>query len=114
MEFKSKQAIEQAIKQSITTNERQAVKALLRIYEYQTDEEQAGGYVYNYNGVGFTTNDADILTSFAKQYLSKGYLSEKQYALLFKKIAKYAGQLTRLAIEKGLYKKEGKTWIIVK
>ena len=112
MEFKSKSEIQKAIKNLITTSKKHAVKAMFRIYEYQTSEEQVNGSVYENNGVGFAGTDSGILTSFCQQYLAKGYLSEKQYAILFKKIGKYAGQLTRLAIEKGLYSKDGKNWII--
>lgn len=112
MEFKSKSEIQKAIKNLITTSKKHAVKAMLRIYEYQTSEEQANGSVYADNGVGFAGTDSVILTSFCDQYNKKGYLSDKQYTILFKKIGKYAGQLTRHAIENGLYVKEGKNWIV--
>jgi len=112
MEFKSKKEIKNAIKQLITTNPRHAVKAMFRIYEYQTAEEQAHGSVYSDNGVGFAGIDSAILTSFCNQYRKSGYLSEKQYNILFKKIGKYAGQLTRHAIERGMYVKQDKVWVI--
>lgn len=110
--FNSKKAIENALKEQITTNPKQAVKAMMRIFEYQTADEQQNGSVYEYNGVGFAGTDAKLLTSFCNFYMQHGYLSEKQLGILKKKIAKYAGQLTRLAIEKGLYVKEGKVWVI--
>jgi len=114
MEFTSKKAIEKAIRDQITTNPRQAIKAMLRIFEYQTLSEQIGGFVKNDNGVGFMVFDSEILTSFCNQYMKKGQLSEKQIDILFKKIGKYASQLTRLAIENGIYVKNGKTWTIAK
>ena len=110
--FNSKKAIENALKEQITSNPKQAIKAMLRIFEYQTSDEQKNGSVYEYNGVGFAGTDAKLLTSFCNFYMQHGYLSEKQIDILKKKIAKYAGQLTRLAIEKGLYVKEGKVWMI--
>lgn len=110
--FKSKKEIESAIKSQITTNPKQAVKAMLRIFEYQTADEQQNGSVYEYNGVGFTGTDSQILTSFCNFYTQHGYLSEKQIAILTKKIAKYAGQLTRLAIANGLYVKKDGVWVI--
>lgn len=113
MEFKTQKQIKDAIKQSITTNEKAAIQAMLRIFEYQTAEEQANGTTYVYNGVGFAGNDAGILTSFCKQYQKKGYLSDKQHGLLFKKIGKYAGQLTKHAIERGLYVKKNDVWVVV-
>lgn len=109
-EYKNKKEIEAAIRAAITTERNRAIKALLRIYEYQTEDEKACGTVDNLNGVGFVGTDAELLTSFCKQYEIKKTLSDKQMAILFKKIGKYAGQLTRQAISKNLYVKEGKVW----
>ena len=110
--FKSKKEIENGIRNSITTNPKQAIKAMLRIYEYQTADEQNNGTVTADNGVGFAGTDSQILTSFCKQYEKYGRLSEKQMAIVFKKISKYAGQLTRLAIANGLYVKKDGVWVI--
>ena len=109
-EYKNKKEIEAAIRAAITTERNRAIKALLRIYEYQTEDEKACGTVDNLNGVGFVGTDAELLTSFCKQYEIRKTLSDKQMAILFKKIGKYAGQLTRQAISKNLYVKEGKVW----
>lgn len=109
-EYKNKKEIEAAIRAAITTERNRAIKALLRIYEYQTEDEKACGTVDNLNGVGFVGTDAELLTSFCKQYERRKTLSDKQMAILFKKIGKYAGQLTRQAISKNLYVKEGKVW----
>jgi len=109
-EYKSKKEIEMAIKAAITTEKNRAIKALLRIYEYQTEDEKACGTVDNLNGVGFAGTDAELLTSFCKQFERRKSLTDKQVAILFKKIGKYAGQLTRQAISKNLYVKEGKVW----
>ena len=114
MEFKSKSAIESAIREVITTNPQKAIKAMLRIYDYQTADEQELGDVSEFNGVGFAGTDSVILTSFCKQYQKYGRLSEKQIEIVLKKIGKYAGQLTRHAIENGLYVKEGKVWVVAK
>ena len=112
--FNSKKEIENALRKSITENPKQAIKAMLRIFEYQTDDEKRQGSVYVDNGVGFAGTDSQILISFCDFYQKHGYLSEKQLSILKKKIGKYAGQLTRHAIEKGLYVKEGKVWVIAK
>ena len=114
MEFKSKSAIEAAIKQSITSNSNSAIRAMLRIFEYQTTDEQHSGEAREYNCVGFAGVDAKILTSFCQQYAKYGRLSDKQMQILFKKIGKYAGQLTRHAIANGMYVKENKMWVSVK
>lgn len=109
-EYKSKKEIEMAIKAAITTERDRAIKAMLRIYEYQTEDEKACGTVDNLNGVGFAGTDAELLTSFCKQFERRKSLTDKQVTILFKKIGKYAGQLTRQAISKNLYVKEGKVW----
>lgn len=110
--FKSIAEIESAIKAQITTRPERAIKAMLNIFKNQTEDEQAAERVEVHNGVGFTQTDAEILSSFAKQYQNKGWLSPKQTALLMRKIGKYAGQLTRQAIAAGLYVKEGRTWSV--
>lgn len=112
--YKSKKEIEAAIRAAITTNPQKAVNAMLRIFEYQTEDEQQAGDVRDFNGVGFAGTDSEILTSFCKQYEKYGRLSEKQMAILFKKIGKYARQLTRQAIDKGLYVKEDGVWKVNK
>ena len=39
------------------------------------------------NGIGFTGTDGNFLSSPAKQYIDRGYLSEKQMVFVFKKNA---------------------------
>lgn len=70
---------------------------LIKVYEQQTAEEQAIGETRENNGMGFNGLDADILSSFARFYLQRGYLTEKQTALCRKKMMKYANQITKLA-----------------
>ncbi len=114
MRFKSKKELENAIRESITTNPKRAIDAMLRIFEYQTADEQACGTVSKLNGVGFVCTDAPILTSFCERYKKFGNLTERQIEFLMKKIGKYAKQLTTQAIEKGLYVKEGNMWVVNK
>ena len=75
------------------------VKALLYIYDFQTEDEQSSQSTNHHNNMGFTGSDANILSSFAKQVISKGWLSDKQMELLRRKIIKYAGQIARVANE---------------
>lgn len=110
--FGSKKELQEAIRAQITSSDAQSIKAMLRIFEYQTEDEQHYGDVSEYNGVGFVGNDARILTSFCKQYTNKGYLSPKQMAIVRKKVGKYAGQLTKLSINKGLYVKNEGKWMV--
>lgn len=100
--YTNKNEIVADLKAQLSTSQKQIEKAILRIYEYQTKDEQYSKVVRHYNLVGFRACDARILSSFA-QYLLKGYhLSEKQMAIAKKKMPVYAGQLIKQSIEKGL------------
>lgn len=84
-------------KEKLGTDPRWALRGLLRIYKEQTPQEQDYEVSAYDNGVGFSGVDAEILTSFAKQYERRGRLSEKQMALVFKKMPKYGSQLLKLS-----------------
>lgn len=88
------------LKEKLGTNAQWAVKGCVRIYEYQTAEEQNIGGTVEDNGVGFTGADGDILSSFAEQINKGRTLSDKQMAILFKKMPKYARQLDGVAQRK--------------
>lgn len=81
------------IKAVLITNQEQREKALIKIYNRQTQDEKSAEATKYHNNIGFTGADAMILTSFANQLLTKKYLSEKQQFILTKKIVKYAGQI---------------------
>ena len=74
-----------------------AIRALLRIYEDQTAEEQNAGHTRDHNGVGFSGVDGEILSSFASQVQKGRIMSVKQMALIHKKMPRYAGQLEAAA-----------------
>ena len=80
------------IKSLLIRNDKAVKKALLIIYNYQTDSEKSNEETIEQNGVGFSGADALILTSFANQLKYKD-LSEKQMIILRKKMIKYAGQI---------------------
>ena len=86
------------LKQKLGTNYAWALRGLVRIYEFQTASEQASGYTQDWNGVGFSGADSEILSSFAQQVEEKRFAgSPKQCAILFKKMPKYARQLMNIA-----------------
>lgn len=89
----TKKATRDFLKFKLSTNKHWAVNALLKIYEYQTVAEAEGEYTYDRNDVGFTGVDGKILTSFAKFYLRKKYLSQAQMKILLKKMPKYWKQI---------------------
>ena len=63
------------------------------------DEQISEDTHYN-NGIGFTGCDAPILSSFAKQLLSRGFLTPKQKVYALKKMPKYHKQILVLIKEK--------------
>ena len=72
---------------------RWALRALVVIFNHQTESEKISETTHLYNNVGFAGNDAGLFSSFAKQYLRKGFLSDKQMYLLMKRIHKYSRQI---------------------
>lgn len=99
--FNSKKALQDAIKKQITSNDAQSIKAMMKIYAYQTADEKSTGMTY----------DSNILTSFCEQYKKSRYLSSKQLSIVKKKIGKYAGQIVNHAIEKGIWVKKENQWV---
>lgn len=106
----SKAQLVSMLKTQLATRPQQAIKGLMRIYANQTESEQSSGIVISNNGIGFVHVDSEILTSFAKQFEERGSLSEKQLAILYKKMPKYAGQLINVAIAEGKIFKEGREY----
>ena len=106
----SKAQLVSMLKTQLATRPQQAIKGLMRIYANQTESEQSSGIVISNNGIGFVHVDSEILTSFAKQFEERGSLSEKQLAILYKKMPKYAGQLIDAAIAEGKIFKEGREY----
>lgn len=74
-------------------------RAVIAIFNKQTENEKEVESTNMRNNVGFTGADAKILTSFAKQLLrnKNRHLSDKQLAIAKRRIVKYAGQLAKIA-----------------
>ena len=81
------------VKERINTSDQVLKNALLRLYTFQTEEEKQHSDTHESNGLGFNGTDAHILSEFAKQLLSKGWLSPKQIAIARKKLPKYSRQI---------------------
>ena len=81
------------IKALLQTNAKAVAKAITILYSYQTAEEKATAETTVVNHKGFNQFDADILSSFAEQINNGRTLSQKQLALAFKRMPKYAGQI---------------------
>jgi hypothetical protein len=85
------------IKKKVSSDPRWAQRAIVALLERQTADEQIEHATKEKNGAGFNAFDAEILTSFGKQILAGRTLSERQMAIAFKKLPKYAGQLLEIA-----------------
>ena len=83
------------IKQKLATSQPWIERAIIRLFERQTTDEQESETTTHKNAMGFSSFDAEILSSFAKQLVNRpGYhLTPKQAALAAKKLPKYAKQL---------------------
>ena len=88
--------IQTFLKKQLNTNKDWALRALVRVYEFQTADEQVAGVTKEDNSVGFSGCDAEFLTSLAKQYQNRGSLSEKQMGFVYKKMPRYWGQIKGL------------------
>ena len=87
------------IKERIANDDTAAKHALLRIYSFQTRDEQNHGGTTEANSRGFGALDAEILSSFAEQLEKKGWLSTKQMSIVKKRLPKYGRQLFSYIIE---------------
>lgn len=88
--------IKSFLKKKLSTDEAWALRALVKIHEFQTMDEQASGVTREANSVGFSGCDAEFLTSLTRQYLTRGSLSPKQVGFVFKKMPRYWGQIKGL------------------
>ena len=93
----TKGAIAEFVRHQLKTNEKWAKAALLKIYEFQTRDEQMSGYTKHYNNVGFSGADSEFMSSLAVQLQSKGWLSPKQMIYLHKRIHKYTRQIIEVS-----------------
>ena len=91
--FTMKNAIKTYIQNQLATNQAWAVKALVKLYTYQTADEQTIGRTKEDNNVGFSGVDSEILSSFAVQVNRGRNLSVKQMAIVYKRMPRYWRQV---------------------
>lgn len=97
------------IKSNIEQSDKWLIRAVLAIFECQTNDEKNSESTKHNNSVGFNGVDANIMSSFAKQMLvwnrhvkagTNRYdkpLSDKQLQIARRTMMKYAGQLARIS-----------------
>ena len=81
------------VKVQLSTNPAWAQRAIVKLWQRQTADEQSAQATGHDNGVGFNGTDAFILSSFAEQINKGRTLSPKQLAIAFKKLTKYSRQI---------------------
>lgn len=101
MVFTNKEEMVSLLREQIRSDKFTAWKALARIYENQTDDEKSSEFTKYDNGVGFSGADSEFLSSLAKQLIQWGSLSDKQTAVLYRLMPKYARQLVEGSISEG-------------
>lgn len=89
------------IKLKLLTNDKWLYRGILAIYELQTPTEQDAQDTIENNGVGFNGVDARQLSGFAEDLKKYGDLFDWKKTLARKKMLKYAGQLAKIAKQKG-------------
>jgi len=84
----------------LETSDKAVARAVYRVYLNQTESEKMVENTHVNNGIGFTGADAGYLTSLAKFYEKRGYLTQKQTDYARRKVKKYWRQLLA-AIKEG-------------
>ena len=103
MEKITKIQVRDFVKSKLATDPIWAQHGLLKIFEFQTSEEQKSKDTIFNNGIGFNGTDGQLLSSFALQLQKKRYLTPKQMAYVFKKMPKYWSQIVKISDEKKLH-----------
>ena len=93
------------IKRKLATSKLWQAKAVLRLYEFQTEREKAVGDTRFNNNVGFDSKDGKFMSFIARSIISKmryqklsveQCISNADSLILAKRLPKYSGQLLRI------------------
>lgn len=90
------EALKVYVKTQLATNPIWAQRAIVKLWERQTLDEQSSQSTHNVNRVGFNGTDAMILSSFAEQINKGRTLSLKQLNIAYKKLPKYSRQVIEM------------------
>jgi hypothetical protein len=93
----TKTQIKGFLKSKLASDKKWANTALIKIFEFQTNDEQQTEYTKYVNSVGFSGVDAKILSSLTKFYAKNGFLTPKQQIIVFKKMPKYWKQILEIS-----------------
>lgn len=81
------------LKYKLSTDKRWCLRALQRIFENQTYDQQIQNITKQFNKIGFNSNDAKIMSSIYQFYVQNDYLSMKQLNICYRIMPKYAKQI---------------------
>ena len=87
------------IQELLDKSDKAVIRALLTIYDFQTNDEKASHTTRLHNNVGFSAYDADFLSDLAENLNSGKYrtLTPKQLAVCRNKMKRYWRQLVEVA-----------------
>lgn len=98
--YPTQKAAKEALQALLDSNDRAVYRAILLIYDRQTEGEKETMCTIADNGIGFSGCDAELLSSFATQIKARGWLTSNQLPFARRKIRKYWRQLWQLAEQK--------------
>lgn len=84
------------VREKLETNQAWLERAIVRLYEHQTNEEQEMQQTSEDNGVGFNAVDAHKLSYYATWIKAGNHLSDKYLQDAFKRVPKYSKQIFKL------------------
>jgi hypothetical protein len=90
----------ETIRERLELSDKWVTEGVIRIFDYQTAEEQDSHTTSEDNGVGFNGVDAELLSSYAEFAKKAGFLTKGQMVYARKKMLKYSGQLAKIANSK--------------
>lgn len=85
------------VKVLLLTNDKAVLRAIIAIYNRQTEDEKTQDSTKHENYIGFCANDAPIMSLYAKQIQQYGGLTKEQLVIARKRISRYTRQLADLA-----------------
>lgn len=93
---KGKVWTKESLQKLISSNDTALYRAMLRIYNEQTNMEKELQETCDWNEAGFSGVDGKIMTSIADFYIKRKYMTIKQKQIVRTKMKKYCGQLLKL------------------
>ena len=96
---KKRPATYEELSKLIDSSDEWAVGALIRLYQFQTPDEQQAHRTDHLNECGFNSFDAGVLSNIAKFYQDKEFLTSRQLAFIKKALKKYINQLLRVEVQ---------------